>query len=150
MGILLQWFWSSVTLTGNETPHAEADVPRWFWGSVALTGNETIMAAERYGGQLLDRRFTRPGGHDGQHVPLPMMALMAPSCSGRNPSCPKQRFNTSSACSNDAMRWSLRRRRLGDCLACRYGDASPQIKTSTKLHREGVGGSSNKPPGSVI
>ena len=35
---------------------------------------------------------------------FPMMALMAISCSGRNPSCPKQRFSTSLACSNDVMR----------------------------------------------
>ena len=28
-------------------------------------------AAERNGGDLVDERFARPGGHDGQHVPLP-------------------------------------------------------------------------------
>lgn len=61
------------------------------------------MAAERYGGQLVNQRFARPGGHGGQHVPLPMMTLMALSCSGRNPLCPEQRLSTSSARSNDAM-----------------------------------------------
>ena len=35
-------------------------------------------AAERDGGDLVDQRFARPGGHDGQHVPLPHDGLDGP------------------------------------------------------------------------
>ena len=41
VGILLQWFWSSVTLTGNETLALEVLHTVLFWSSVTLTGNET-------------------------------------------------------------------------------------------------------------
>lgn len=41
VGILLQWFWSSVTLTGNETSVFCPSPEGMFWGSVTLTtGNE--------------------------------------------------------------------------------------------------------------
>ena len=42
-GILLQWFWSSVTLTGNETPVRLISYHDQFWSSVTLTGNETLI-----------------------------------------------------------------------------------------------------------
>ena len=41
VGILLQWFWSSVALTGNETSAVSGMGHYAFWSSVALTGNET-------------------------------------------------------------------------------------------------------------
>ena len=41
MGILLQWFWSGVTLTGNETSKLDVIVDDLFWSGVTLTGNET-------------------------------------------------------------------------------------------------------------
>ena len=44
VGILLQWFWSSVTLTGNETPDAQSILRMRFWSSVTLTGNETTVS----------------------------------------------------------------------------------------------------------
>lgn len=40
VGILLQWFWSSVTLTGNETGSGERLAIDLFWSSVILTDNE--------------------------------------------------------------------------------------------------------------
>lgn len=40
VGILLQWFWSSVTLTGNETKSSVLGRRSRFWSSVALTGHE--------------------------------------------------------------------------------------------------------------
>ena len=36
-----EWFWSSVTLTGNETGFGFACLLLVFWSSVTLTGNET-------------------------------------------------------------------------------------------------------------
>lgn len=41
VGILLQWFWSGVTLTGNETRLCEEAETKQFWNSVVLAGNET-------------------------------------------------------------------------------------------------------------
>lgn len=41
VGILLQWFWSSVTLTGNETVMRYTDTATTFWSSVTLTEHET-------------------------------------------------------------------------------------------------------------
>lgn len=38
VGILLQWFWSSVTLTGDETMLIERNAPLMFWSSVTLIG----------------------------------------------------------------------------------------------------------------
>ena len=43
MGILLQWFWSGVTLTGNETDRMNFTNPLAFWSGVTLTGNETLL-----------------------------------------------------------------------------------------------------------
>ena len=37
-------FWSSVILTGNQTPHAQAAAQRQFWSSAILTGNQTPHA----------------------------------------------------------------------------------------------------------
>lgn len=41
VGILLQWFWSSVTLTGNETMAGGHPAPGGFCDSVTLTEHET-------------------------------------------------------------------------------------------------------------
>ena len=41
VGILLQWFWSGVTLTGNETETGNYNAQVEFWSGVTLTGNET-------------------------------------------------------------------------------------------------------------
>ena len=41
VGILLQWFWSGVTLTGNETCNWWFKHVGKFWSGVTLTGNET-------------------------------------------------------------------------------------------------------------
>ena len=41
VGILLQWFWSGVDLTGNQT---RDELDPWyitFWSGVDLTGNQT-------------------------------------------------------------------------------------------------------------
>ena len=46
VGILLQWFWSSVALTGNETQARKRGNMIGFWSSVALTGNETPEVAQ--------------------------------------------------------------------------------------------------------
>ena len=40
-------FWSSVDLTGNQTPHAARRAHPPFWSSVDLTGNQTKRRARR-------------------------------------------------------------------------------------------------------
>ena len=52
-------------------------------------------AAERDGGHLVDQRFARSGGHDGQHVPLPHDGLDGPFLLRAEPIVPEaalQRF----------------------------------------------------------
>ena len=42
--ILLQWFWSSVVLTGDQTVLFELPEGGLFWSSVVLTGDQTGTA----------------------------------------------------------------------------------------------------------
>lgn len=51
---MLQWFWSSVVLTGNPTCSFVYDGTIAFWSSVVLTGNSAPGARSRYGGSCID------------------------------------------------------------------------------------------------
>ena len=41
--ILLQWFWSSVVLTGDQTRSSHVLRHGQFWSSVVLTGDQTPL-----------------------------------------------------------------------------------------------------------
>ena len=41
--ILLQWFWSSVVLTGDQTSLMRGNYSMLFWSSVVLTGDQTSL-----------------------------------------------------------------------------------------------------------
>lgn len=49
MGILSQWFWRSVDLTGNQTHQLVHQQAHVFWRSADLTGNQTTLTL---GGQV--------------------------------------------------------------------------------------------------
>ena len=45
-------FWSSVDLTGNQTPHTVVALESAFWSSVDLTGNQTLPFRNVYHSQF--------------------------------------------------------------------------------------------------
>ena len=51
-GILPQWFWSSVELTGNQTQMQGRNLQPRFWSSVELTGNQTGKRIHGEGGSF--------------------------------------------------------------------------------------------------
>ena len=46
VGILLQWFWSGVDLTGNQITYDVDAEEQLFWSGVDLTGNQIAQHGE--------------------------------------------------------------------------------------------------------
>ena len=137
-------FWSSVTLTGNETPASAGIREGMFWSSVTLTGNGTmVVPSSATAGTWWISDLPAPMYLMASTFSFPVMALMALSCSGRSSSCSEQRFNTSFACSNVAAVLMLVSSVLGrlPCLWTRVHLSSSQKQN--KAVWEGLGASAS-------